>query len=171
MKCTKCGLREATTEVLQRHNNKIEKMFLCNECANDYRPDMGFDDFDILNKLINGSPMGLVTNFGGLFDAPTVHTMICPECKTTSEEFLRSGFVGCPHCYEVFEPLIVQTVKKLQQSDRHVGKSPFGVSDDVDAAKLKAELQSAIDCGDYAKVQEISGRLERLKNNGNGGQL
>lgn len=172
MKCTKCGLREATTEVLQRHNNKIEKMYLCNECAKDYRPDMGFDDFDILNKLINGSPMGLVKSFGGLFDAPTARTMICPECKTTSEEFMRSGFVGCPRCYEVFEPLIVQTVKKLQQSDRHVGKSPFGgIDTEAEAARLKAELQAAIDCGDYARVSDISGRLERIKNGGKEGQL
>ncbi len=98
MKCTKCGLREATTEVLQRHNNHVEKMYLCDECAKDYRPDMGFDDFDMLNKLINGSPMGLLSNLGSLFQTPTAKALMCPECKTTGEEFLKTGFVGCPRC-------------------------------------------------------------------------
>ncbi len=169
MKCTKCGLREATTEVLQRHNNHIEKMYLCNECAKDFRPDMGFDDFDFLDKLINGSPMGLVTNFGGLFGEPTTHTIICPDCKTTSEEFMKTGFVGCPRCYEVFEPLMRQTVKKLQQSDMHTGKSPYGALDfDSEEAALKSELQACVDRGDYSKAAEISAQLEQLRSERNG---
>lgn len=168
MKCTKCGLREATTEVLQRHNNHIEKMYLCGDCAKDYRPDMYTDDFDMLSKLINGSPMGLLSNLSGLFGAPTTKAMICPDCKTTSEEFLKTGFVGCPRCYKVFEPLIVQTVKQLQQSDRHVGKSPIGdVCDASEEARLKSELQAAVDSGDYAKIVELSNRLKSLDDSNN----
>lgn len=170
MKCTKCGLREATTEVLRRHNNNIEKMYLCNECAAEIGSDISFDEFDLLNKLINGSPMGLVTQF---FDAPTTKKLVCPECKTTGEEFLQTGFVGCPKCYDVFEPIVAQTVKKLQQSDRHIGKTPFGAIDyKTEVQRLKGELQAAIDRGDYEKVSEISDRLGRLtsENSGNGGK-
>lgn len=164
MKCTNCGLREATTEVLVRRNDHVEKMFLCNECANSYRPDMLTDSFDMLNKLINGSPMGLLNSFNNLFDAHTVNTLVCPDCNTTSEEFIKSGFVGCPKCYKVFEPLVVQTVKKLQQSDRHVGKTPYGATDADSEAALKAELQAAVDCGDYNKITELSERLKKLLN-------
>lgn len=165
MKCTNCGLREATTEVLVRRNDHVEKMFLCSECAKNYRPDVGLDSFDMLNKLINGSPMGLLNSFNNLFDNHTVRTLVCPDCKTTSEEFLKTGFVGCPKCYKVFEPLVVQTVKKLQQSDRHVGKSPYGKIDAIDEAGLKAELQAAVDSGDYAKIMELSERLKKLVGN------
>ncbi len=164
MKCTNCGLREATTEVLVRRNDHVEKMFLCSECAKSYRPDMGFDSFDMLNKLINGSPMGLLNSFNNLFDNHTARTLVCPDCKTTSEEFMKTGFVGCPKCYKVFEPLVVQTVKKLQQSDRHVGKTPYGAVE-ADEAELKAELQTAVECGDYNKILELSERLKKLLNN------
>ncbi len=169
MKCTKCGLNEATTEVLQRHNDHIEKMYLCDECAKDFRPDMNFDDFDMLNKIINGSPMGLLSNLNSFFDTPTARAMICPDCKTTSEEFLKTGYVGCPRCYEVFEPLIVQTVKKLQQSDRHIGKCPtgkIGGANGDERSRLKAELQNAIDVGDYKRASIISGKLGKLDGNG-----
>lgn len=166
MKCTNCGLREATTEVLVRRNDHVEKMFLCGECAKNYRPDVGLDSFDMLNKLINGSPMSLLNSFNNLFDNRTARTLVCPDCKTTSEEFMKTGFVGCPKCYKVFEPLVVQTVKKLQQSDRHVGKSPYGSGDVVDESRLKAELQAAIDSGDYGKVFELSERLKKLMNRG-----
>lgn len=165
MKCTNCGLREATTEVLVRRNDHVEKMFLCSECAKNYRPEVGLDSFDMLNKLINGSPMGLLNSFSNLFDNHTARTLVCPDCKTTSEEFLKTGFVGCPKCYKVFEPLVVQTVKKLQQSDRHIGKSPYGNGDEIDESRLKAELQAAIDSGDYLKVFELSERLKKLMGN------
>lgn len=165
MKCTNCGLRDATTEVLVRRNDHVEKMFLCSECANNYRPDVGLDSFDMLNKLINGSPMGLLNSFNNLFDNHTARTLVCPDCKTTSEEFLKTGFVGCPKCYKVFEPLVVQTVKKLQQSDRHIGKSPYGNGDTIDEAGLKAELQAAVDSGDYVKIVELSERLKKFVGN------
>ena len=165
MKCTNCGLHDATTEVMVRRNGHVEKMFLCSECAKNFRPDMGFDSFDMLNKLINGSPMGLLSGLGNLFDSPTSRTLICPDCKTTSEEFLKSGFVGCPKCYKVFEPLVVQTVKKLQQSDRHVGKTPYGTFDETDEARLKIELQAAVDSGDYGKIMELSEKLKKIVGN------
>lgn len=163
MKCTNCGLNDATTEVLVRRNNHVEKMFLCSECAKNFRPDMGFDSFDMLNKLINGSPMGLLNSFNNLFDTHTARTLVCPDCKTTSEEFIKTGFVGCPKCYKVFEPLVVQTVKKLQQSDRHVGKTPHGI-DTTTEAQLKAELQAAVDRGDYTEIFELSEKLKKLLN-------
>lgn len=165
MKCTNCGLREATTEVLMRRNDHVEKMYLCNECAKNFRPDMGMDSFDVLNKLINGSPMGLLSNLNNLFDTPAARTLVCPDCKTTSEEFLKTGFVGCPRCYEVLEPLIVQTVKRLQQSDRHIGKTPSGVDAATEEVRLKAELQAAVDSGDYAKIGELSMQLKKLVGN------
>lgn len=167
MICTKCGLRQATTEVLQRHNDHVQKMYLCNECAKDYRPDVGFDDFGMLDKLINGSPMGLLTGFSEFFNARENQRIMCPECRTTSDEFLKTGYVGCPRCYEAFEPLIRQTVKKLQQSDRHVGKRPYGADGgDVDVTRLRAELQDAIDSGDYSRVKVLSDKLEKLDKNG-----
>lgn len=168
MKCGNCGLREATTEVLVTRNNHTEKMFLCSECAKELRPNIGFSSFDMLNKLINGSPMGLLHSFNNLFDGHAAHTIVCPDCKTTSDEFLKTGFVGCPKCYKVFEPLVVQTVKKLQQSDRHIGKTPYGTMDTASETELKAELQAAVDCGDYNRIVELSERLKKMINSREG---
>ncbi len=166
MKCTKCGIREAKMEIHVRNNNHVEKMYLCADCAKDYKPEVNLESFDMLNKLINGSPMGLLSNLNNMFAEPSTRALICPTCKTTSDEFMKTGFVGCPRCYEVFEPLIVQTVKKLQQSDRHVGKTPFGVLDTAsEEARLKSELQAAIDNGDYSKIGELGERLKKLVGN------
>ena len=161
MKCTNCGLRDATTEVVVRRNDHVEKMFLCSDCAKSLHPEIEAGGFNMINKLI-GSPMGLINSLGGLFGAPMPRTLICPECKTTSDDFIKTGFVGCPNCYKAFEPLVVQTVKKLQQSDRHVGKTPYGRLDETDENALKSEMQAAIDSGDYNRAVELGEKLKKL---------
>lgn len=163
MKCTKCGMREATTEVLQRFNNHIDKMYLCDNCAKEYGSKAGISEFDLLEKMIAGSPMGLLSNFADMFNSVAAKPTVCPECKTTSDEFLKTGYVGCPECYKVFEPLVAETVKKLQQSDRHVGKTPVGAANvATEESRLRLELQAAIDAGNFAKAGELSQRLDML---------
>lgn len=168
MRCTKCGLREATTEVLKQHNDRIERMYLCDECASGV--DIGFGNFGLAD-FITGSPMSLVS--GGLFGAPTARDAVCPECKTKASEFIKTGFVGCPKCYSVFEPLVVQTVRKLQQSDRHVGKNPSStskVNETTARAKLEEDLRAAYESRDYSKIIECSARLSDLGIKDNGGE-
>lgn len=165
MKCTKCGVREAVGSAIMLHNDKTEKMYLCSECAKKYSPNIGWGGFGMLNKLINDSHMGLLSDFGGMFEVPVahMHTLVCPDCKTTSEDFEKTGFVGCPRCYKVFEPLIVKAVKKLQRADRHVGKIPLGTID-VSAREvaLKAELCAAVERDDYGRISELGEILKKL---------
>ncbi len=168
MICTKCGQREATTMVYTDTNGHSERMYLCEECKKAFLQSND-STFDMLDALMSRPPMGLVNGLNGFFGVPTAKRLpVCPDCKTTGEEFLNTGFVGCPTCYKVFEPLVEQTVKKLQQSDRHVGKRPAYMQNrnEEDVARLKAELNTAILNNDYVRVGEISGMLAKLDNGG-----
>lgn len=157
MKCEKCGKHEATTRVYQNDNGKESMMFLCDECAgNSMNPSI-----DLFQKLLGGSAGGLFSDLSGLIDTPRI--VRCPECNTTSEQFLRSGFVGCPHYYTVFEPLVIQAVKQFQQSDRHIGKMP-AVEERTEEEILSERLQSAFADHDYTTVEQISRKLQQLKN-------
>lgn len=167
MKCVKCGLRNATTEVLRRHNNHVEKLYLCDECAKDYESDTVMTGLDMLGAFFGGSPMGLFGNLAGFCDSSSPKRLVCPECKTTSDEFIKTGFVGCPHCYEAFAPIVEQTVKQIQQSDRHVGKVPIGAVDyEAERARLRSELHAAVDRGDYVRTVEINDMLKKLGGEG-----
>ena len=172
MKCTRCGKNEATVHSFISINNKKQQMDLCENCARELQSSMGMSGYGgIFGPIFGGSSMGVLPGLFTLFDAPTTQALVCPHCKTTGEEFVKTGCVGCEHCYEVFEPLIVQTLKKFQQSDRHIGKLPVGMTDtDGDEQKLKAELQAAIDGGEYGKITEIAEKLHKLTvgNNGEG---
>ena len=173
MKCTRCGLKEATVRSYINVNGKKQELELCEDCAAELQHNMGFGGYGgLFDEIFGQSSMGLLPGLFKLFDTPTTQKLVCPKCKTTGEEFVKTGFVGCPHCYEVFEPLIVQTVKKLQQSDSHIGKAPIGtVNATEEEARLKAELQAAIDDRNYAKVGEIGERLKKLSDNKHGGEV
>ncbi len=172
MKCMKCGTNEATVHTYLSVDGHMQKTDLCENCAKALNIAAGFGEYGLFDKIFGGSPMGLLPGLFKLFDTPTTQALSCPTCKTTGEEFVKTGFVGCPDCYKVFEPLIVQTVKKLQQSDRHVGKTPDGAIDvAAEEMRLKAELQAAIDCNDYAKLGELSEKLKMLVGNKRGGDM
>lgn len=169
MKCERCGMKEATTRVYRSNNGEQSLMYLCSDCAEAMHLNVG--GMDLIQKLFGGSPMGLFSDLSGFIDAPTSKQTVCPECKTTSEEFLRTGFVGCPNCYKVFEPLVLQAVKQFQQSDTHIGKSPTaktetGISEEE---KLREEVRTAIANRQYALAGELSKKLDELTGkNGSG---
>ncbi len=50
--------------------------------------------------------------------------VVCPTCQTTYEEFVKNSCFGCEDCYNVFDVLIHDNIKKLQGSDVHTGKRP-----------------------------------------------
>lgn len=155
MKCERCGKRDATTRVYQNDNGKETMLFLCDECAgNTINPSM-----DLFQKLLGGS-YGMFSNLTGLIDTPK--SLRCPKCGTSSEQFLRTGFVGCPHCYEAFEPLILQAVKQFQQSDTHIGKSPL-LQEQSEEERLAAEAHKAFINKDYDLMTQLSYKLQQLK--------
>lgn len=165
MKCSNCGRDGVVAEMVVRNGNNIEKIYLCNECQKKYGPNLEMTGINnMIDKLFGGSALGLLSNLNSFVEVPT-RVVVCPECKTTSDDFLKTGFVGCPRCYRVFEPLIVQTVKKIQQSDRHVGKTPLGAVDaESEQARLKAEIVAAMNAGDFPRMNELTAQLERLQN-------
>lgn len=166
MLCAKCGLRPATTGVLCEYGGRVEKVYLCEACAREYRQDTGFGDF--VESFFNASPMVLLTGFPGLHNASGANTLVCPDCHTTSAEFLKSGFVGCAKCYEVFEPLVKKAVRQFQKSDRHVGKQPYESKDDAATIEqIRAEIQEAFDNENYERVTALSSKLNKLRGGDN----
>ena len=50
--------------------------------------------------------------------------VICGECGTTYNEFLKTGYLGCAHCYEEFKDALAPVILKTQGAAAHVGKQP-----------------------------------------------
>ena len=92
---------------------------------------------------------------------------VCPRCKTSLTEFLRSGIVGCANCYKIFEQEIQSRILQKQGSINHVGKI---AAKHVSKIKLKEKLleleaqkQKAADEENYIVAESLKNQIEKLK--------
>ena len=61
---------------------------------------------------------------GGEQDDPKTH-VVCPGCHLSYGEFIKNSAFGCAECYNVFGPLLDDSIKKIQGSVTHQGKKPY----------------------------------------------
>ncbi len=96
-----------------------------------------------------------------------VQEKVCPRCKTSISEFLRSGIVGCANCYKIFEKEIREMILQKQGSINHVGKisskhiSKIKVKEKL--AELEAQKQKAADEENYIVAEALKNQIEKLK--------
>ncbi len=122
MLCQNCGKNEVNFHYTQVINGVKKEMALCDKCAKS----LGLESLDF-NMPINFSNF-LEDFFGETEDAEFLpsfvqtKTLQCDNCKTTYDEFIKTGKFGCSHCYDVFSSGLNNVLKNLQSSDTHVGR-------------------------------------------------
>ena len=91
--------------------------------------------------------------------------LICPECKTTVDDFLTTGFVGCANCYNVFKDHLFAL--DIHGRAMHIGKVPK-----IEASKAakKREIEkftkleaSAVASKNYIMAEEYKNRIIALQ--------
>ncbi len=123
MLCEKCRIREATVRYMEIINGVKTEHSLCTQCAAEmnFGPYTAILDGDFnLGKLLSGL-MGLPAASG---QEESLTEVVCPNCGTTYQQFVNESRFGCADCYHVFDMLIGEKIKKLQDSSSHTGKQP-----------------------------------------------
>lgn len=162
MLCDMCKKNEAVFHTKVIRNGIVKERHLCEQCSKKYREEDGFSQgIDPVGDLFS-SLSGLM--FGG---GKTVRHTVCKMCGTTSDEFLRTGYVGCPECYKAFENEVMPAIKRTQHDVRHVGKIPGGGSSDAairsEIEKLRIKQRRAAEAEDYEQAGELRDRINALK--------
>ena len=153
MLCQKCKKRVATVRHSETINGKTCTLSLCDECLADT---YGQFESNITEAI-----------FSGLFGEPAREQKICPVCGLRFSDYERSGLLGCPSCYDVFNEEIMPYVARIQGNTRHVGKEGGGYSSEHDYLRrlqiLQSNLERALKNGDYAEAGRINERMNALK--------
>ena len=126
IKCSICG-KDANVHLTQIVNNKINKVDLCESCAQKkgVTDPEGFSLADLFVK----TPAVATT------DKPHVQ---CPKCGLNTTDFRRTGRLGCSDCYDVFEPLLLPMLDDMHEGVSHKGKIPvFALSRQSHKLQLK----------------------------------
>ncbi|MBO4494802.1 MAG: UvrB/UvrC motif-containing protein [Clostridiales bacterium] len=161
MKCQRCKEREANVKIMKQTSGKAPQMLmLCDECARALGISMpgSLMGSGIFGGALGGglgntmsNPLDILASafeapFGlGLEDAMGTGagmTKTCPSCGLSLAEFTKSGFLGCPDCYEAFAERIDPVFMRTQMGMKHVGRLPGKDGENVAFSEMpdKTEL-------------------------------
>ena len=94
-------------------------------------------------------------------------TLCCKQCKTSLEDFLETGFVGCANCYKTFESYAREFALDIHGRASHIGKVPKA---EATKAMKKRELESLINEKEkavreenYILADELKTKIARLR--------
>lgn len=142
MTCDVCRQRPATVHYSQTVNGEISEIHVCEACAKE--KGMG-----MFNLGASGSMGGLLS---GLIDAAMNLPSVGPEatstptpcsCGLTLEEFKRTGFLGCPNCYQTFKKHLAVLLKRIHGAAQHKGSAPANLSGSREPVAPKSPTSAA----------------------------
>lgn len=122
MKCENCGKREANVRYQENINGRKRELNLCEECSRklgigqmDFSIPMDFSNFlgDFMEELETPEFMPMLN---------TLKALKCDSCGYTFDDIINTGRLGCKDCYDVFEDRLDPIIKRIQGSNKHIGR-------------------------------------------------
>ena len=159
MKCQRCKEREANVQIMQQISGKKPQTFmLCDVCARELGISM--PPFPMTGK-VSSNPFSILgnifqTNLGlGADEISEKPVNQCSQCKTTFDEFKRTGYLGCPQCYDTFASQMDPVFSRTQMGNKHSGRKPAARSAKGLPDEKTAEDIAGIDAVDMESTGAI----------------
>ena len=104
--------------------------------------------------------------FGSVFGVPEAlpgEVRRCSSCGITLDDIVKSGRVGCTDCYTEFYDKLMPSVGRIHGNTYHIGKKPVKNIEQVQAIRVKSELEILRDVMDKAVKAEEFERAAQLR--------
>lgn len=153
MLCQNCKKREATVNHVEKINGRVCAMHLCAMCADEM---FGYFESEVENAVLSG-----------LFGEDVRGESVCPACGLSFSEYERTGLLGCPSCYDVFNEQLIPYITRLQGKTKHTGKGGGVNTSEHDLrlklSSLQRDMENALSRGDYKEAGRINEQMNALK--------
>lgn len=166
MLCDVCGERDATIIYTELVDGEQRVRHLCPRCALSLTG-MDAHKFAVLpGSLLAGMLSELIQKFqrsGELDEQEMKKTnFVCPVCKTTYNEFLKYGTLGCRDCYRTFGLILDPCLDEMHGAHQHVGEPPVGLDTFIDIPELKPMpvIEHTEEIELVKEEDELAGRLK-----------
>ncbi len=169
MLCEKCKIREANIQYSEYKGGVHTEHHYCAYCAKDMEEYSYMFEGDFpLAKLLSGILGEIERNSR----SEGARSIVCPNCNTAYDEFVKDSKFGCKECYEVFGLLIADNIKQLQGSDVHKGKKPkymnaksrvVHIESSSEIDELRRRLSLAIEAEEYELAAEYRDKIKELE--------
>jgi len=173
--CQACGVRPAVVEFVQVTGTERREMSLCRECALSIGMRSQVEAFQRLSQLLmQHNPAAEMSE-----EMRAALASTCGRCKLEFEQFVKTGLLGCPYCYEEFNELLKPVLRRmhgvLKQVEEPVDKAvkPGRIhgarasaakesSSEEQRARLEMELNLALLEEDYERAADLRDKLKKL---------
>lgn len=173
MLCEKCNTNQASVHYKYSQNGHVTEMHLCSACAKQqgllenngyvapgFMSSVGaFEEFFLKNPF---------SGFAGNISAGNagVKKKVCPGCGLSENELRSGGKFGCARCYSTFSDIVPLMLKKMHMSVEYKGKFPRKnieeMTKEQKIAKLKQDMQDAVDKQEYEQAAKIRDAIRQL---------
>lgn len=168
MLCQNCGKNEVNFRYTQVVNGVKKEMALCDNCAKK----LGlYNDMDFSMPISMSSFLGdMLNDYRDEAFLPSFSSIVtseCNNCKTSYDEFIESGLLGCENCYDIFSNKIDSLLKNIHGSNRHVGRISKFIENNNNLEKAKKNEKNdnlkdkSSKLGNTSKIEELKEKLNK----------
>lgn len=160
--CMKCQQNLATVKFTTIKNGVVEERHLCSQCAATQSPYQK-KALPQLDEILSGIlGVAVASEAGALSPAePT-----CANCGLPYSSYRQTLILGCSECYESFEKLLVNELRRFHGAVKHTGRVPHSQVEEVRSARseeeLKMRLTEAVKAEDFALAAKLRDQLKEL---------
>lgn len=167
MLCSICKENEATVHLTQIVGEKMHKVDLCEACSKQkgINNPTGFGLADVILGLKNPSEE---------IEEPETDSPapVCSSCGYTLADLKKTGRLGCPACFDVFEPTLADMLRPMHKGIQHKGKVPASLQAKLQADQrlqtLESSLASAIEEERYEDAARLRDEIKAIKGRSSG---
>ena len=166
MKCDICGKEKAVLHIQEIIGNERHQINICKECE---------INGNIMEKCLELEFDNIDTAFPNYRSMPSKKkkkkvpnsNKVCKVCGYSLEDFLKTGTICCPKCYEYLKSDLSKAVKKIHRENKHIGKisnknlSFRDIESKIEEYKEKIELLIKIE--NFEEAALIRDKLETLQ--------
>lgn len=162
MQCDNCQQNEAEVHLTQIVDNEMTTLHLCPACAAEKGLDAGTGKNIPLSDFLAQMGKAALAEEEASLAGP------CSYCHTTVDDFKRTGRLGCPHCYSIYETQLRAILRRIHGSTQHLGKvyvPPATETADRGArlAGLRRQLQRAVESEDFERAATLRDQIRDLE--------
>lgn len=162
MLCDNCNKNEAEVHLTQIVEKEMTTVHLCPSCAADKGLEAPGTKNLPLTDFLAEMGKAAVSEEEAAIAGP------CSYCHTTTEDFKRTGRLGCPHCYSIYESQLRAILRRIHGSTQHLGKvyvPPAGEGADRTArlTGLRRKMQRAVEAEDFETAAVLRDQIRELE--------
>jgi protein arginine kinase activator len=163
MLCDNCAKNEAEVHLTQIVDNEMTTVHLCPSCAAAKGLDSGAVPKNLpLTDFLAQMGQGATAEEEATVAGP------CSYCHTTTDDFRRTGRLGCPHCYSIYETQLRAILRRIHGSTQHLGKVYVPpASETADRTQrltvLKRKLQRAVESEDFERAALLRDEIKEIE--------